>query len=77
MRQCLVFVVLCLVSVLALAENADFQLVSPAFIDGGVIPIEYSSQGTNTSPALMWANPPQGTRSYVLMMIDFDAERKS
>ena len=26
--------------------------------------------GDNVSPALSWANPPEGTKSYALMMFD-------
>lgn len=65
----------CLISGEGGAESSVFQLLSPAFLDRGNIPIEFSSQGTNSSPPLLWANEPPGTKSYVLMMIDFDAEK--
>lgn len=50
-------------------------LTSSAFTPGGVIPIRHSCEGADESPALMWGDPPDGTRSLVLICDDPDAPR--
>jgi hypothetical protein len=62
------------------AANAQgvFTLASSDFQDGGRIPTKSAGQnksnpncvGENVSPALSWSNPPEGTKSYALMMFD-------
>jgi Raf kinase inhibitor-like YbhB/YbcL family protein len=55
-----------------------FVLSSPAFKDGTLMPKKVSNNtagnancvGENISPALNWANPPAGTKSYALTMVD-------
>jgi hypothetical protein len=49
------------------------DLSSPAFQEGSKIPTKYSCQGQDVSPALRWGEPPQGTRSFALIMDDPDA----
>jgi phosphatidylethanolamine-binding protein (PEBP) family uncharacterized protein len=49
------------------------DLSSPAFQGGSKIPAKYSCQGQDVSPALHWGEPPQGTRSFALIMDDPDA----
>ncbi len=57
------------------------SLTSPAFEDGGIIPVKFSqaapgaAPGEGTSPALNWTNVPAGTRSFVLHMHDLDFSR--
>ncbi|MEJ2208487.1 MAG: YbhB/YbcL family Raf kinase inhibitor-like protein [Anaerolineae bacterium] len=46
---------------------------SPAFEDGGSIPVEYSCFGDNASPALAWSGVPAGAVSLVLLVTDPDA----
>jgi Raf kinase inhibitor-like YbhB/YbcL family protein len=61
----------------ARAEGA-FTLTSPDFKDGTPLPVKYAGNnkanpncvGENISPAFAWANPPEGTKSYALMMFD-------
>lgn len=63
-------------SVLHAAE--PFVISSPAFKDGTMMPKKSSNNtagsancvGENVSPALNWANPPAGTKSYALTMVD-------
>ncbi len=50
-----------------------FILESPAFVDGQPIPARYTCQGEDISPPLTWSDPPQGTRSFALIMEDPDA----
>lgn len=64
------------VPVLQAAE--PFVISSPAFKDGTMMPKKSSNNtagsancvGENISPALNWANPPAGTKSYALTMVD-------
>lgn len=61
----------------AKAEGA-FTLTSPDFKDGarlatknaGNIKSNPNCVGENVSPAFSWSNPPEGTKSYALMMFD-------
>lgn len=49
------------------------ELTSGSFSDGDFIPRRYTCDGDNVSPALSWADPPQGTRSFALFCDDPDA----
>ena len=53
------------------------ELRSPAFADGGAIPIQYACDGPDASPPLMWADEPPGTRALALLVEDPDAPRGS
>ena len=49
-------------------------LTTPAWADGGQIPVKYTQAVPNpVSPELKWTNAPQGTMSFVLHMHDPDA----
>lgn len=50
-----------------------FKLSSPAFAAGGEIPQQFTCDGTNIPPHLVWSDPPDGTRSFVLIVDDPDA----
>jgi Raf kinase inhibitor-like YbhB/YbcL family protein len=55
-----------------------FTLTSPSFKDGERLAVKNAGNnksnpncvGENISPALNWANPPEGTKSYALLMLD-------
>jgi Raf kinase inhibitor-like YbhB/YbcL family protein len=49
-----------------------FELTSNAFANEGDIPDLYTCRGSNISPPLCFANAPEGTRSYALIMVDLD-----
>ena len=80
---------LALVLTLALALPAAAQgrggaamtLTTTAFPDGGTIPVRFTraAEGVapdgGVSPALSWANAPDGTRSFLLHMHDMEAAR--
>jgi hypothetical protein len=50
-----------------------FMIRSAAFEDGGRIPLDYTCDGNDTSPALEWQGEPEGTRGFALIMDDPDA----
>lgn len=56
-------------------------LTTSAFADGATIPVPFTQAGSGaapgggTSPALTWANVPEGTQSFVLHMHDMDVAR--
>ncbi len=58
--------------------QAAFTITSPDFKDGERLPVKMAGNnkqnpncvGENVSPALSWANPPAGTKSYALLMFD-------
>lgn len=52
---------------------AGFTLTSRNFADAGEIPVKYSCDGENVSPALSWEGAPQGTVSLALVVDDPDA----
>ena len=55
-----------------------FTITSPSFKDGERLATKNAGNnkqnpncvGENVSPALSWANPPAGTKSYTLLMFD-------
>ena len=53
--------------------SSGFELTSPAFQEGEMIPEVYTCDGKNSSPPLNWTAPPQETRSFVLVVEDPDA----
>lgn len=54
------------------ANEASLQLRIPD-LEGGQIPVRFTCQGNNVSPALVWSGGPNQTKSYALTLIDKDA----
>lgn len=54
-------------------EEMQFELSSTSFQQESPIPVKYSCDGENTSPPLMWTDPPQSTMSFALIHDDPDA----
>ncbi len=54
-------------------STMSFQLSSTAFKQGAYIPKNHSGEGADRSPALQWANPPAGVKSFALICDDPDA----
>jgi Raf kinase inhibitor-like YbhB/YbcL family protein len=53
--------------------NPMMQLTSPSFENQGEIPKKYTCDGEDVSPPLAWANVPEGTKSFALIVDDPDA----
>ena len=53
----------------------SFKLTSPAFAEGAYIPKKHTGEGDDVSPALHWAEPPAGTKSFVLVADDPDIRK--
>jgi len=54
----------------------SLALSSVAVKDGERIPVEYTCDGADRSPALEWTGSPAGTKAFALLMVDPDAPRK-
>lgn len=50
-----------------------FTLTSPDFVPDGVIPNTFTCDGEDYSPELKWMHPPDGTKSFALIVDDPDA----
>jgi Raf kinase inhibitor-like YbhB/YbcL family protein len=53
---------------------SEFGLSSPAFEEGGAIPVAYSCDGEDISPPLEWTGVPEGTVELMLTLLDPDTE---
>ncbi len=45
-----------------------FTLTSPAGVNGGSLPADYTCDGTGSTLALAWSNAPTGTKEFTLLM---------
>lgn len=52
-----------------------FTLSSPNFTADGIIPTAFTCDGEDSSPELKWIHPPEGARSFVLIVEDPDAPK--
>ncbi len=58
-------------------NQGNLSLSSTAFANNGTLPLRYASTGVggqNVSPPLSWSGAPSGTRSFVLVCLDPDAD---
>jgi hypothetical protein len=55
------------------ASTMSLTLRSDAFANGAEIPTKHTCQGDDVSPPLSWADAPQGTKSFALIVDDPDA----
>ena len=58
-------------------DSMAFKITSPAFADGDTIPMKYTCDGDDISPALRWSGAPAGTKSFVLICDDPDAPMRT
>ncbi|MDB5431118.1 MAG: YbhB/YbcL family Raf kinase inhibitor-like protein [Caulobacter sp.] len=49
------------------------SLRSPAFVDGGIIPVRYTADGSGLSPPLSWRGAPGRAASLVIVVEDADS----
>ena len=52
---------------------STMQLTSTAFETGNAIPTKHTGEGDDVSPALAWADAPEGTQSFAIICHDPDA----
>ena len=55
------------------ARTMSFKLSSTFFVPGGMIPKQFTCDGTDVSPALEWSGAPENTKSFSLITDDPDA----
>jgi hypothetical protein len=58
-------------------DAPHLALSSPAFPDGGRLPIRFTADGDGVSPPLTWGEPPAGTAGFCLVAEDPDAPAPS
>jgi len=56
-----------------MSDAAELALSSTAFAPGARIPPRHTCEGADISPPLAWTDPPEGTRSFALVVDDPDA----
>jgi Raf kinase inhibitor-like YbhB/YbcL family protein len=49
------------------------EVLSPAFQEGGAIPVQYTCDDANVSPPLRWGGIPKDSQSLALICVDPDA----
>jgi hypothetical protein len=54
-------------------STMKLELTSPAFKEGGPIPVKHTCDGEDVSPPLNWNGAPEGTKSLALICDDPDA----
>ena len=52
----------------ATQANESLKLSSPAFVDNGTLPVQFTCEGEGISPPLNWSGVPDGTQSFVVIM---------
>lgn len=52
-----------------------FTVTSPAFADGNPVPTQFTCDGNDAPPPLTLSDPPEGTRSFAVIMDDPDAPK--
>jgi len=51
----------------------DIKITSTVFAKGGMIPANYTCDGSDISPPLKWTNVPEGTKTFAVICDDPDA----
>ena len=52
-----------------------FTIESPAFAEGAAVPKQFTCDGDDAPPAIKLSDPPEGTRSFAVVMEDPDAPK--
>lgn len=74
-HMCVIAFIFLIKGAVAMTNNNSFALSSPGFSHQSNIPSHYTCEGGDHQPALKWTNPPEGTKSFTLIMDDPDAPR--
>lgn len=72
-RVLIIILLLNLFQFCGLNRASAFEIKSPAFENNGTIPKQYTCDGINISPPLIWNNIPEGVKSLALISDDPDA----
>ena len=59
--------------VIVAEASMSLTISSPSFINGGNIAKKFTCDGANISPQLSWNEPPEGTKTFALLVDDPDA----
>jgi Raf kinase inhibitor-like YbhB/YbcL family protein len=62
-------------SLLCYFPDMAIEVPSPAFESGGAIPKQYTGEGRDISPPLIWTGVPEGTKEIALICDDPEAPR--
>jgi len=54
-------------------KKKEFEITSPKLPFGRLMPRKYTCQGGDVSPPFVWANPPEGTQSFTMILDDPDS----
>lgn len=54
-------------------SEMSWTLTSQSFTQGGEIPVQHTCEGADTSPPLVWTEPPAATKGLALIVDDPDA----
>jgi Raf kinase inhibitor-like YbhB/YbcL family protein len=54
-------------------QETQMQLSIPAIAAGASVPVQFTCDGEDRSPALEWSGAPEGTKSFALILDDPDA----
>ena len=74
MRTLFTFVAaIAMIGLVSFADNSPLSVSSPAFHEGGMIPVKYTCGGAGISPALEIGKIPAGAKSLALIVHDPDA----
>ncbi len=72
-KQARVIVLVTLVLISLRMFAVSLTLSSPDFDDNSLIPAQFTCEGANVAPTLVWQDPPANTKSLALIMDDPDA----
>jgi Raf kinase inhibitor-like YbhB/YbcL family protein len=75
MRRLILLALVATASAVADTPSRSLDLASPAFANNGTIPTEYTSEGADVSPPLLWSKVPAGTKSIAILVDDPDAPK--
>lgn len=64
-------------STTSVTSESGFALQSPAFTNGGRLPVEFTGDGDSSTPPLEWNEPPAGTKVFALIMHHVDPQGKT